>query len=284
MLKYLKRAFTNRWNLLGLIGGTAFALISPATAFVLPLVIAAEVAYLGFVGGNPRYHGLVDSEERKLIEAEKTNSVEERRKRLMLNLHDESRRKFYELRERCLEIRRIANDLRHPDAVEADAEIDGMQLESLDRLLWIYLRLLYTKQSLDRFLAKTQEQSITADIENLEGRLDGLQDETDLHQDKLRRTIEDNLRTCRQRLENFGEAKASHELLELEIDRLENKIQTISEMAINRADPDDIVTQIDEVADSMMDTEATMNELQFATDLVFEDDTVPSLVRERVEV
>ena len=281
MLKYVKRAFTNRWNLLAVLGGTAFELLSPATAVVLPLLIAGEIAYLGFVGANPRYQIIVDAEERKLLETEKEVSAEQRRNRLMRSLHEDLRRRFFELRRRCIEIRRIANELRHPDAVAADAELEEMQIEGLDRLLWIYLRLLYTKQSLDRFLAQTNEQSIQQDIDKLNSRLERIRaEESAMYQDKLIRTVKDNLQTCDQRLTNFRQAKGSHELLELEIDRLENKIQTISEMAINRAEPDDIVAQVDEVADSMFETEETMNELQFATDLIFEDEVVPKLMAE----
>ena len=106
-------------------------------------------------------------------------------------------------------------------------------------------------------------------------------EEDAMYQDKLILTVEDNLATCNQRLANFRQAKGSHELLELEIDRLENKIQTISEMAINRAEPDEIVAQVDEVADSMIETEETMNELQFATNLIFEDEVVPKLMVEQ---
>ena len=282
MLKYLKRAFTNRWNLLAFLGGTGFALLAPATVVILPLVIAGEIAYLGFVGANPRYQRMVDSEDTKLLNAEKATSAEHRRNRLMGSLHEDLRRRFYELRRRCLEIRRIATELRHPDAVAADAELDEMQIEGLDRLLWIYLRLLYTKQSLDRFLAQTSEDSIQQDINKLNQRLERIRAEEDaMYQDKLILTVEDNLATCNQRLANFRQAKGSHELLELEIDRLENKIQTISEMAINRAEPDEIVAQVDEVADSMIETEETMNELQFATNLIFEDEVVPKLMVEQ---
>ncbi len=55
--------------------------------------------------------------------------------------------------------------------------------------------------------------------------------------------------------------------MELEIDRLENKIQSLSELAVNRQEPEFISSQVDHVAAGMMDTERTMNELHFVTGL-----------------
>ena len=55
--------------------------------------------------------------------------------------------------------------------------------------------------------------------------------------------------------------------MQLEIDRLENKIRSLSEMAVNRQEPEYISSQVDSVAASMLQTEQTMNELKFVTGL-----------------
>ena len=47
MVEYLKRAFLYRWNLLLFLGGAAAAALSPWPDALLPLLLAAEVAYLG---------------------------------------------------------------------------------------------------------------------------------------------------------------------------------------------------------------------------------------------
>ena len=56
-------------------------------------------------------------------------------------------------------------------------------------------------------------------------------------------------------------------MVKLEIDRLENKIQSLSEVAVNRQEPDFISGQVDQVANSMIETEKTMHELSFVTGL-----------------
>ena len=92
------------------------------------------------------------------------------------------------------------------------------------------------------------------------------------------KAVQDNLLTVRDRLTNLQKARDNLELVKLEIDRLENKIQSLSELAVNRQEPNFISGQVDQVAASMLDTEKTMNELQFVTGLDTVDDT-PELLR-----
>ena len=63
-----------------------------------------------------------------------------------------------------------------------------------------------------------------------------------------------------------------------EIDRLENKIRSLSELAVNRQEPEFISQQVDHVASSMLETERTMNDLQFATGLESVDEQTPELL------
>jgi hypothetical protein len=67
----------------------------------------------------------------------------------------------------------------------------------------------------------------------------------------------------------------------LEIDRLENKIRSLSELAVNRQEPDYISGQVDQVAASMMETEKTMNDLRFVTGLDTVDEA-PSLLQNEI--
>ncbi|MHB8903093.1 MAG: hypothetical protein ACYC6Y_30395, partial [Thermoguttaceae bacterium] len=142
--------------------------------------------------------------------------------------------------------------------------------------------LLYTQFALKRFLTKTSDQTIRGDIEKLEQRIAGLASASGGSQsERIRRTLEDNLATSRARLENWNKARDNHQLVELEIDRLENKIRSLSELAVNRQEPEYISSQVDQVASSMMETERTMNELRFATGLDRLDEQAPQFLQER---
>ena len=52
------------------------------------------------------------------------------------------------------------------------------------------------------------------------------------HQDKLRRTLEDNRRTTENRIVNYQRAAANLHYVELELDRLESKIKSLAELAV----------------------------------------------------
>ncbi|MBI3461668.1 MAG: hypothetical protein HY000_01205 [Planctomycetes bacterium] len=279
--KYLKTAFANRWNLLTFGGGMAFALLTPWPDVIAPLVLACEVTYLGLLGTHPKFQAYVDAQEHKAARAQVADTSEASLRQILKSLPRQSIQKFDALKARCLELRRIAAALKDP--ADIHQPLDSMQVSGLDRLLWIYLRLLFTEYSLESFLEKTDERRIQSDVRRLEEQLQGAAAGEDAARlDRIRRTLEDNLQTSRDRLANLRKARDNLELVQLEINRLENKIQSLSELAVNRQDPDFISGQVDQVASSMLQTERTMNELRFATGLSEVDEAVPELLNRQV--
>ena len=280
LLKYIKTAFANRWNLLAFFAGCALAILSGHPDVVLPIVLAGEVGYLGMLGTHPKFQKYVDAQEAAALRQESSQTTQQTLRQILQLLPPAALSRFEKLRSRCLELRQIANDLRQTGNAAGGVPLDSFQIASLDRLLWIYLRLLFTQFSLAKFLERTNIERIQADIQQVEARLEHVApDDPSVHTQKIRRTLEDNLQTCKDRLANYEKAQANHELVGLEIDRLENKIKSVAELAINRQEPDFISSQVDQVASSMVETEKTMNDLQFATGLGPLDEEVPELVQ-----
>jgi chemotaxis protein histidine kinase CheA len=276
----IKTAFLYHWNLLALGAGLAFAAISPLPFVFVPLVLAAEVAYLGFLGTHPHFQKYVAAQKAKQERDQGKAAAETGLERILAALPRTAVQRYETLRSRCLELRQIAVGLKDPGRADAPMPLEELQLAGLDRLLWTYLRLLFTQYMLDRFLQRTSEQQINNTIKNLE---QSLQSQSagpdDPQKQKIRKALEDNIQTSRERLANLQKARSNSELVRLDVDRLENKIQSLSEMAINRQEPDYIVHQVDEVASSMVQTERTMNELQFATGLAAEEEVPQMLER-----
>jgi hypothetical protein len=190
--------------------------------------------------------------------------------------------RFVALRARCLELQQIAAELKQTGHGEADLPLEHYQIAGLDRLLWIHLRLLFTQFALFRFLKQTSEEQINADIKRIETSLGQIQvTGSSDQQQRARKALEDNLQTSRDRLANLQRARGNFDLVKLEIDRLENKIRSLTEMAVNRQEPDYISGQVDQVAASMLETEKTMNELQFVTGLDAVDEA-PALLQNEV--
>jgi chemotaxis protein histidine kinase CheA len=276
--KYLKAAFLSHWNLLAFVGGLGFAAVSGRPDVVAPLVLAGEVAYLGLLGTHPKFQKYVNAQEAKGARAQSATDSAQAAERLLAALPPTQARRFEGLRARCRDLQQIALEIHDPARPGTAAPLEALQLAGLDRLLWIYLRLLYTQNALDRFLQQASEAEMAQGIRDLEGRVAALAGDAPQRQ-RMRKSLEDNLATSQARLDNYRKARDNSELVAVEIDRLENKIHSLSEMAVNRQEPGFISGQVDEVAQSLVQTERTMSELQLLTGMAAAEQEAPDLLR-----
>lgn len=272
----------NPWNLLVFAGGMGFAMLSGRPDIAMPLVLAGEAAYLGMLGTHPKFQHYVDAqfakENRKVSSQRNLNILT----RIQQTLPRELYNRYTSLRHRCQQLGQIASDLKTPVVADTDLNLESMQSKGLDRLLWVYLRLLFSLHSLDRFFITVSDERISGDLARIESQLESLgEDDNSSHSAKIRRTLLDNQSTLRERLDNYEQAKSNYQFVMLELERVENKIKSLAEISVNRQDPEFITGQIDAVADSMKETERTMNDLQFVTGLGDIDAEVPDLMNEQ---
>jgi hypothetical protein len=278
--KYIKKAFLFQWNLLAFAGGMGFALISGHPDVFAPLVLAGEAAYLGFIGTHPRFQRHIDAQENKAARAQANVEAVDR---LMRALPPAQLRRFQALKERCLSVRQIAEQLREADGAASLRSLDELQLSDLDRLLWIYLRALYTQHMLERFFQSTNAQQIQSEIDRVEERIRRLDKGPEsANRTRLRQSLLGNLETGKSRLANLEKARENYELLQAEIENLETKIQSITELAINRSDAEAITGQVEQITQGLVRTEQTINDLGFATGEESFDLTVPSILSREV--
>src|SRR6476659_2955065 len=134
--KYIMSAFANRWNMLALFGGVGVAMLSGFPDVVLPLVLAAEAAYLGLLGTHPKFQSYVDAQLAARERKQKGQTSHAELPQLMQLLPPQALARFEKLRSQCLELRPIAADLAHSRSAEVGAPRASIQLAGLDRLLW----------------------------------------------------------------------------------------------------------------------------------------------------
>jgi hypothetical protein len=264
--EYLKEAFLFRWNLLFFLGGTAAAALTPLAPVLLPLVGAGELAYLAGLISVPRFRAAIDAKAhaRNQRSSDDAPAVPAVSLTTMLNgLPSESRARFERLHARCLEMRGIAAGVRGAAGNQAGSAED-IRTPGLDRLLWLFLRLLLSKAALDRFLTTMDGKEISDRLEELRKNLATAQTAGD---DRVVRSLQDSIAMGELRLDNFGRAKKNAEFVSVELDRIEGKIQALAEMAVNRQDPDFLSSQVDSAAESMRQTEKAVSELQHLTGL-----------------
>ena len=288
LLRYLKEAFLFRWNLLAFGGAAVAAVVSGHADIALPIVAAAEVTYLAGLATLPRFQGAIDAkarrEERPGTGASRNaqaDNVSARDKILdvLKSLSEDRRSRFLRLRARCVEMSRIANAVRGETRDSSGASTE-LRTPALDRLLWVFLRLLLSEQAITRFLQAADQAGIDKTVTDLKVRRKKRADsvgEANQADDKIVRSLDDSIATAELRRENVEKAKTNAEFVAAELDRLENKIQAVTEMAVSHADPDEMSSRIDAISDGISQTEQTIRELQTITG-VTDAETTPSIL------
>ena len=167
-----------------------------------------------------------------------------------------------------------------PRATSA-APAEEIRTPGLDRLLWLFLRLLLSKTALDQFLATHQrEGDHDAARAAAQGSRDGAEPGGD---ERIVRSLQDSIAMAELRLDNYSRAKKNGEFVSIELDRIEGKIQALAEMAVNRQDPDFLSSQVDSAAESMRQTEKAVSELQHLTGLADELQEPPPLLEANLQ-
>ncbi|MDR0965805.1 MAG: hypothetical protein LBM75_04775 [Myxococcales bacterium] len=279
---YLKAAFLNPWNLL-LFAALAVTGIILNPVVLLPIVFALETAYLGFIGTSPRFQRAIKSGSqpkslssgsdaslsRKELEAKQRTRFEE----LYNGLDPRLKRQFDELRKRCDAFNALGTE---------SSLVAKEQLAGINKLLWVYLKLLHTKMTLDRFFENLNTEEMDRTERDALRRLGDIKsDALDPISDKKRKSIEDTITTVRARRENIKRALDNREFVLLEIDRIGVKLTGISEMAINRHDASNITQDVDSVANSVEATEQAIGELNLFTGFTAIDDVAPDILSDR---
>ena len=202
---YLKEAFLFRWNLLFLLGGTAAAALTPLAPVLLPLVGAGELAYLAGLISMPPFPRRDRCQGACAHPSRSFDDVACRARRFA---DDDAERACPPSRARdsngCTRAAsRCAASLPACAARPAikPATAEDIRTPGLDRLLWLFLRLLLSKTALDRFLKTMDGQEISDRLEELRKNLAAAQTAGD---DRVVRSLQDSIAMGELRLDNFG--------------------------------------------------------------------------------
>lgn len=280
---YLREAFLFRWNLLAVIGGVGAAALSPFAPVALPLVAAAELTYLAGMVSLPRFRKAVDARRAagaRVPAAEGGGTA--RLEQLLASLSHEGRERFEQLRERCVRMRSLARGARGRSGPGPE-QGDELQSPALDRMLWVFLRLLHAQDALRLFLRAVPERELEERVEALRRELEQAQQAQQARDERIARSLTDSLASAQVRLDNHRTAKQNERFVGVELDRIEQKIQMLSEQAVNRQDPDLLSSQVDSAAESVRQAEKTIGDLQAITGIAEDLAEPPAILSSRFE-
>ncbi len=253
-LDYLKAAFRRRANVPGLgrmpvnqMGLAAFAVLGLANPGFWFLGAAPEVAYLLWLSSSERFQKLVDGER---LAADKESYIS-RLDDAVSRLSPESQKRYHRLLYECRKIVGISENL-DPDAPESMRALRG---SGLNQLLWIFLRLLNSREVLNDNLASVNRDKIEAEVHKLEKRLAAAGDDA-----ALARSLQGTLDIRKKRLENLDAAERSRTVINAELERIEQQVVLIREESAVKGKAEILSDRLESVTSALNETNSWMEQ------------------------
>jgi len=234
IVEYIKEAFKVPYNLILLTGGLLAGVITLHPEAVWPIVGALEIIYLLTIAQHPRFQNLVRARQGGR-EVAGSNVVAER---LTATLSADRRERFDRVRARCEELQRSAAEAGGGGQPLGDI-LGAQQTESVNKLLWAFLRALVQEQVLAGFSTPARRAEIEENLRRVEA------DQAKPGQSEAMRTaLAESVEVLKKRLENLGRAGENLESLRARLLRIENSILLIQEQALTRSDPSFIEAEV----------------------------------------
>lgn len=245
MGRYLKAAFLVGVPVpgLGRLPLNAMAAFAVAVlGFVEPSVwlagLGVEVAFVGALAFNPRFQNIVNA--RALPSATKAEA--DRRKQLVDALPADLKARLTALHTTSVRVLEISNKL------SAEPETIACTVASLDKLEWIYLKLLIARDHLVNDLGSESRTSLVQRIESLQK--DIAADTTDTTQKPaLQRSQQATLAILQQRLANLDDRDHLLKENESDLSRIEAQVALMRENAAIEGKPAAVDSEIEFASD-----------------------------------
>jgi hypothetical protein len=208
-----------------------------------------ELGYLFMLSTHPRFQRIIKARLQHRTQQEQYAKL----RGLISQLEDDQQERYLALEERC---RGILRQLTLSDN-SAAASAQG---EGLRRLLWIFLRLLLTRQAITHAL----EESLGKGSKSLDIRIHELEEKLSAKTlgSDLRKSFQSQAEILRQRKEKQNEAREKLVFLEAELVRIQEQIELLREQAIISTGAEVVSNRIDHIAETLGDTTRWIKEQQ----------------------
>jgi hypothetical protein len=278
---YIKAAFTARF--LGMFVSPAWLIIA-AFGFLGALVdpgffligAGVEFAYLFTIASHPRFQRIIQYRIQSELNVIEKAQWQERINKLILQLAEDDKKRFYNLENRCDSILDF-----YSTQLSLNAQLLEHHSQSLNKLLWIFLQLLVTKQAVVNLTQGTlylkNRKSLEAKIQELEEQLN----KPDIAAE-LKKSFESKRDIIKMRLQTLIEAEQKMTYITAEIDRIEQQVELIREQALISKDSQGMANRIDMVSSSLSQTSEWIKQQEgFLGSMEDFGETSPSILSRR---
>lgn len=239
----------------------AFTLLGFANPGFWFLGAALELAYLGALSSSARFQKLVEGERLAARQRGWEASVQ----RAFSQLPPAAQLRYQALLKRCGQILGIST------AASQVGMLSDLRAGNLNQLLWLFLRLLSSRELILLTLEQVKEGELERDVALLEQRLAGAEAGS-----PLARSLQATLEIQRKRLENLATARANLAVVEAELERIEQQVRLIEEESAVAGGPDLLSARLDAVSSTLLETSRWMDQhAEFFRSLGGEEEVVP---------
>jgi hypothetical protein len=263
-LSYVKAAFRSQYNLIGLGGLVAFALVS---ASALPLILGAglELIYLASVPQMSRFQRLVRS---RRYEAEK-----QARDKSLAAMYQELP---VEMRVRYAKLDKICQTIRQNySALSSTSQMFTDQMESkLQGLSQSYVRLLNAAFHHREYLQQTNPEQIRHECGQLESAVGS-------QAPKVQEINRKRIEILHKRMEKYNKVGENCQVIDAQCAAIEDVLQLIRDQSVTMHDPQQISDHLDSLVKDVEQTEETVREVESIFDIAplatpdFDDEPAP---------
>jgi hypothetical protein len=214
--------------------------------------IGCELAYLGLLGTHPRFQRLVNGG--RLLDEQR--QWQERLSDLTRQLPPEDQQRYRTLESRCKGI--LEQQVRGA-TISPGTEEQGA---GLGKLVWIYLRLLLTRESIRKVIhgpANTPDEE--ARMDDRIGKLQQQLTDSAVGED-LRKSLSGQIEILQQRLAKKREAVEKLAFLDAELTRIQEQVELLREQSVLSTDPETVSQRIDQVTTTLGGTNQWIQDQQ----------------------
>jgi len=214
--------------------------------------VGFELAYLGWLGTHPRFQRLVNGG--RLLDEQRR--WQEKLNDLIRQLPAEDQQRYRTFESRC---KGILEQQSRGGTISPGAEEQGA---GLGKLVWIYLRLLLTRESIRKII---QESSKSPDEDaRLDERIGKLQQQLkdSAVSEDLRKSLAGQIEILQQRVAKKQEAVEKLAFLDAELTRIQEQVELLREQSVLAADPETVSQRIDRVTTTLGGTNQWIQDQQ----------------------
>jgi hypothetical protein len=242
---YIKEAFQWQYNVIGLAGAAAFALIS-GTALPVLLAAGIELMYLAVVPQSSAFRRLVRSwryEDEKKAHDAKVRAMQQQ-------LPADVRERFAKLGQLAQNIRSNYTRLSSTSQIFVD-----QVYQRIDALMNSFLRLASAESTYTEYLQRTNPRAIDQEIISLERNLEK-------QPPKVQEINRKRIEIMRKRQERFKKIVEDLQVIQVQCAAIEDVLALIRDQSISLTDPQQVNEKLDLLMQDVESTEATVREIE----------------------